>query len=95
VNAARARKRIRELARQNRYVLTGYCALRLLQRSISGDDVRSVLMAPSGCWPQAGGRWKLEGRDRDGDDLFLIVELMEGLIVVTAFRGAEDEDDEG
>jgi hypothetical protein len=37
----------------------------------------------------------LQGEDGDGEGLFLIVELLSGVVVVTAFRGDEDEDDEG
>ena len=95
MNATRARKKIRDLARQGRYAIPGYCAMRLLQRLISEDDVRSVLTDASGCWLRANGRWKLEGEDGDGEGLFVIVELQDGVVVVTAFRGDEDEDDEG
>jgi hypothetical protein len=61
MNATRARKKIRDCARQGRYVISGYCSLRLLQRVISEDDVLRVLTEASGCWLQANGRWKLEG----------------------------------
>jgi hypothetical protein len=33
--------------------------------------------------------------DDEGESLFLIVELQDGVVVATAFRGDEDEDDEG
>lgn len=95
MSPTRARKRIRDLARQNRFVITEHCALRLLQRSISERDVRAVLTAASGCRSQAGGRWRLEGEDGDNEMLFLIVDLQKSVVVVTAFRGDEDEDDEG
>lgn len=95
MSSTRARREIRELVRKGRYVITEYCALRLLQRFISEEDVQAVLAGASGCWLQANGRWKLEGEDGDGECLFLIVELQNGVVVVTAFRGDEDEDDEG
>jgi hypothetical protein len=40
VSPTRAREKIRDLARQDRFVITGYCALRQLQRSISEERVR-------------------------------------------------------
>ena len=80
-------------------MITAYCALRLLERAISEEDVRRVLCDAVGCWSSASGRWKLQGEDDDGEDLFLIAELQEAVVVVTAFRGDEDEevdaDDEG
>jgi hypothetical protein len=94
VTSTRARLEIRELTRKGRFVITEYCALRLLQRFISEADVRRVLVGASACWPQANGRWKLAGEDGDGEGLFLIVELLSGVVVVTAFRGDQDEDDE-
>jgi hypothetical protein len=34
---------------------------------------------------QDGGRWKVFGNDRDGDELVLMVVLEAGVIVVTVF----------
>ncbi len=76
-------------------MITEHCALRLLERLITEDDVRSVLIGSSSCRLQADGRWKVEGEDCDGERLFLIVEWLEGVVVATAFRGDEDDYDEG
>jgi hypothetical protein len=35
------------------------------------------------------GRWRVVGRDPDGDVLRVIVELHEDLLVVTVYRGDE------
>jgi hypothetical protein len=94
VNPTSARRRIRELVRAGRYFITGYCALRLLQRAVTEGDVVAALSDAAACWAQANGRWKVEGEDEDGEALFLIVELQQGVVVVTAYRGDEGDDDE-
>ena len=94
VNPTSARRRIRELARAGRYFITGYCALRLLQRVITEGDVVAALTGASVCRPQPKGRWKVEGDDEDGETLLLIVELQQGVVVVTAYRSDEGDDDE-
>ena len=40
------------------------------------------------------GRWKVEGDDEDGEALWLIVELQQGVVVVTAYRDDEGDEDE-
>jgi hypothetical protein len=50
------------------------------------------VLAMGQCYPQRNGRWRLVG-----EDLTVIVELVEDAIVVTLFRSDEDggEDEEG
>lgn len=94
MNPTSARRRIRELARAGQYVITEYCALRLLQRVITEGDVAAALTGASVCRPQPNGRWKVEGDDGDGETLLLVVALQQGVVVVTAYRGDEGDDDE-
>jgi hypothetical protein len=91
VNATRARRQIRELARRGRVRFTEYSTLRMLQRQIAAAEVFRVLVSSQTCYAQPNGRWRLVG-----EGLTVIVELKEDAIVVTMFRGSEDvgEDEE-
>lgn len=91
MNPTRALKRIRDLARNGDYVITAYCAARMWQRSISRVDVVAVLTRSRRCFAQENGRWKLEGVDMSGDPLVVIVEIQDGVVVVTVYGGDEDE----
>jgi hypothetical protein len=94
VNATRARKTISKLARERKYLILAYCALRMLQRVISERDVVTVLTRATRCWQQENGRWRLQGKDADGETLFVVVELQDAIVVVNAFKGNEEKDDE-
>jgi hypothetical protein len=55
------------------------------QRGISFGDVRHALMTAPHCRDQDSGTWKVEGIDRSGDELTVIVALEGAVIVVTVF----------
>jgi hypothetical protein len=85
----RARKLIRKLAGEGRYEITLYCQRRMLDRRVTFREVRTVLVHAARCYAQANGRWRLEA-----EDLTLIVGLIDGVVVVTLFRGDEDESED-
>jgi hypothetical protein len=88
VNPTRARKRIRALVRLGRIRFTEYCALRMLERGIEALEVSRLLLSAPACHAQANGRWRIPG-----EELTAIVELVEDAVVVTLFRGDEDDED--
>ena len=95
MNPTRMRRAIRRLAGQRRYAISSYCAVRMLERSVSERDIVAILKNASRCWRQDNGRWRLEGTDSDGDRIYVLIEMQQVVVVVNAFRGDEDEDDEG
>ena len=80
-------KRLRALALVGRYRVTTYCALRMLQRGVEATEVRMTLVHATACHLQQNARWKV-----NGPTLTLVVEIQSDVVVVTLFRGDEDED---
>jgi hypothetical protein len=63
----------------------------MIERDVSNDDVDRALTKCVGCWgPGVKNRWKAMGPDVAGEPLYLVVEIMEQLLVVTMFRGDEE-----
>ena len=89
MNATRARRRIRELVRAGRVRFTDYASLRMLQRGVAVAEVFRLLATAQSCHARPNGRWRLSGQD-----LTVVVELSENAIVVTLFRGDEDDDED-
>jgi hypothetical protein len=58
-------------------------------RCVPFAELRHVLEHAESCRSQPNGRWRVVGRDPDGDVLRVIVELHDELLVVTVFRGDE------
>ncbi len=58
---------------------------RMAARGVLYEDVRIALVGARSCSFQEGGRWKVRGSDRDGDELVLVIVLDAGVIVVTVF----------
>jgi len=88
VNPTHAGRLIRKLAREGRYRITDYCAHRMLARGVAAGEVRAVLASAREYRAEEHGRWRV-----DGEELTLIVEIRANVIVVTVFRGDEDEDE--
>jgi hypothetical protein len=65
--------------------------IRNVERSIGRIEVLAVLTRSRRCFAQENGRWRLEGLDMSGDPLVVIVEIQAGVVVVTVYRGDEDE----
>lgn len=89
MNPTRARKLLRALVHSGRVRFTDYCALRMLERGVQVVEVFDLLSKAPACHLQANGRWRIPGAE-----LTAIVELVEDAVVVTLFRGDEDEEDE-
>ena len=88
MNPTRARLKIRKLASEGRFQITSYAAHRMLNRGVAWREVRTILLSSAECRARENGRWRL-----GDDDLTVIVELRANVIVVTVYRGDEDEDD--
>jgi hypothetical protein len=84
---AEALARVRGYALAGRFVFsrTGHAGLRMRQRNVRLQDVRSALVRAFHCSAQENGRSKVEGPDVDGDDLTVIVLIEDGLIIVTVY----------
>lgn len=84
---AEALERVRGYAAAGRFVFsrTGHAGLKMRQRNVRLEDVRSALVRAFRCSAQDNGRWKVEGPDIDGDDLTVIVLIEDGLIIVTVY----------
>lgn len=88
MNPTRASRRIRSLCRAGRWEILPHAVERMIERGVTVEDVRAVLMGHSSC-RAAGDRWCLTGLDIVGEPLDLIVELAPDVLVVTLFRGDE------
>jgi len=85
VNALQALANIRGYASADRIEYTSHARLRMSQRVVSFADVRHALMKARGCREQDAGTWKVEGVDRSGEELTVIVALEGTVVVVTVF----------
>ena len=89
MNAARARRLIRELTRQGKWLIPTDAQESMVERCVVPEDVRSVLVGAETCHaePPDAGCWR--GRMAGGDPLKVVVELLSDVVVVTMFRGDE------
>lgn len=56
------------------------------QRGATRADVIAALSGASACrWQSDRNNWKVDGRDLDGDDLTIIVDIQDNLVVVTIY----------
>lgn len=60
----------------------------MLQRGVEAIEVFNLLLKAQACLAQANGRWRVTGQA-----LTVVVELIEDAVVVTLFRGDEDDED--
>ncbi len=88
MNPTRARRKIRELARAGKWEIASHAVKRMVERDATVHDVYAVLTRAESCHP-SDARWRLAGVDTIGEELVLLVELMEEVVVVTLFRGDE------
>jgi Domain of unknown function (DUF4258) len=89
VKGSDARRRIRALARGGRIYVDAHAWEAMERRCVPFADLRHALENTESCRLQSNGRWRVVGRDPDGDVLRVIVELHEDLLVVTVYRGDE------
>lgn len=76
---------MRGYALANRIEFGPHARQRLRERGAEREDVRAALVSATVCHAEPRGRWRVEGRDRDGDDLTAIVVIEDGVVVVTLF----------
>lgn len=76
---------VRGYALAGRVRFTRHAWLRVDERQATQGDVLHALTAAERCRGVGEERWRVEGKDRDGDDLTVIVVLEDGVLVVTLF----------
>jgi hypothetical protein len=77
---------IREFASAFRILFTEHARARMTLRHIGADDVREALLTATSCASQGKPKWAVVGgHDTDVDELTVIVLLLDGVVVVTAY----------
>lgn len=76
---------IRGYAAAGRIAYTRHARERMVERGARAEDVRAALKGAAWCAVADGGKWKVGGKDLDGDDLDVVVALGSGVVVVTVF----------
>jgi hypothetical protein len=76
---------IRGFARANRVELSGHAKTRCYERGITFREVVDALADARSCAAEPKARWRVDGTDRDGDALVLVVAIEDGLLVVTVY----------
>jgi hypothetical protein len=76
---------VRGYALANRIEYAPHARLRMRERHVSREDVRSALVTAMSCQAEPDERWKVPGVDTFGDDLAVIVVIEDGVVVVTLF----------
>ena len=84
---AKALEDARGYALANRLEFEAHARLRMQQRAVMREDVRSALATAQTCSSEAKRRWKATGLDTFGDALTVVFKLQDGVLVVTVFRG--------
>ena len=86
VEAATALAQIKGFASAYRIVFGNHALERMELRHVGTDDVREALLTATSCRPEGEPKWKVSGgHDLDGDELTVIVLLVRGVVVVTAY----------
>ena len=94
MTAGEALDAIHTYATQRRIVLSRHARERMQSTYETGgrggtsggltlEEIRLALMHATNCRPAVSARWKVDGKDLDGDDLTFVVSLDDQLIVVT------------
>lgn len=87
MDAATALGEIKRYAVQGRIEYSSHGRKRRRERGASWDDIRNALCTATACGPSEDGpgRWKVSGKDLDGDELLVVVVIEAGVIVVSLF----------
>jgi len=64
---------------------TSHATRRMDERGIKRSDVRHAVSLATRCAAQENGCWRVPGRDRAGDELTVVVALVQGVLVITAY----------
>lgn len=84
MKAAEALVVIRGYAQANRITFTTHALEEMTAARAAKEDVQNALAKGTDC--RAGNavdRWKVQGPDRDGDSLDVVVIIEDGLLIVT------------
>lgn len=76
---------VRGYASANRIIISRHAYRRMEERGATEEDVFHALVNAEGCSAAEEGKWKIKSRDIDGDMLYLIVAIRDGVIVITLF----------
>ena len=82
---AEALQDIRGFAAAGRIRIEPHARQRMKERGARFSDVEHALVNAARCALQENGRWRVDGRDLDGDDITLVVVIEAGVVVVTLF----------
>jgi hypothetical protein len=74
VKGSDAKRRIRALARSGRILADDHAWEAMKRRCVPFADLRHALEHAESCRLQANGRWRVVGRDPDGDVLRVIMD---------------------
>jgi subtilisin-like proprotein convertase family protein len=85
VTDAEVLRDVRGYASAGRIRLNAHVRDRMRRRDAGYEDVRHALVNARSARQQTNGRWRIEGKDLDGDDLVIIAVLEDGVVVVTLF----------
>ena len=76
---------VRGYAAAGRFRLTRHARQRCEERGATFGDVGHALANARTCSAGEPDRWRVEGPDREGDSLTLVVAIEAGVVVVTVF----------
>ncbi len=82
---AQALADVRGYALANRIDYAPHAWQRMRERGAKREDVREALATATVCHAEPKERWRVEGRDKDGDAMAAIVVFEDGVLVVTLF----------
>jgi hypothetical protein len=82
---AQALADVRGYASAGRIEVEPHAIQRMRARGVRFEDLQRALTGATACRAEPKDRWRVEGRDRDGDDLAVIAVLEDGVVVVTLF----------
>ena len=76
---------IRRAAMTHQLEIRTHARQRMAQRGVRLADVEHACLSASEAVLQPNERWRLDGRDMDGDTLTVIATMEAGVIIVTVF----------
>jgi hypothetical protein len=71
--------------RNGDFHIEDHCYQRMVERRVREVDIQSVGHTCSGWLRQVNGRYKIKGRDCDGDDLTVVCSYEGETLIITVF----------
>lgn len=84
MTAEDALRDVRGYAAASRFRVTRHAQIGMRERGATFGDVQHALVNAETCATE-GARWRVNGADRSGDELLVVVALDDGVVVVTVF----------